>query len=151
MDDRVEREQEYHDHRYEHGTRSRAAKWYVAAHAARAHYRDLVRHGAVDGDVLEYGCGKGGAAWFLGDIADTITGIDISEVGIRGARERLAQAEERRAVTRFVQMNAEHLGFDEASIRKWATGCGCRLTRYARLRPDVQATGPGLFAATIRR
>jgi len=115
MDGRIEREQEFHDHRYAGGARERASKFYVAARPARSHYRALVKQHARAGDVLEYGCGRGGAAWYLGDVARSITGIDISEVAISLATERIPESSGG-ATIRFEQMDAEALAFPDDSF-----------------------------------
>jgi ubiquinone/menaquinone biosynthesis C-methylase UbiE len=48
-------------------------------------------------------------------------------------------------------MGHHHLGFDEAQVRQWADAAGLADARYRRLRPDMKAKGPGLFAATMRK
>jgi ArsR family transcriptional regulator len=48
-------------------------------------------------------------------------------------------------------MGHVHLGFDEKQVRAWAKIAGLRLTRYQRLRPDTQSTGPDMFVATLMR
>jgi ArsR family transcriptional regulator len=48
-------------------------------------------------------------------------------------------------------MGHEHLGFDEAQIRRWADATGLTDVRYRRLRADMSAKGPGLFVATMRK
>ncbi len=115
MDGRIEREQEFHDHCYAKGARERASKFYVAARSARAHYRGLVERHARDGDVLEYGCGRGGAAWYLGDVARSVTGIDISEMAIAMATERIPESSGG-ATIRFERMDAEALAFPDDSF-----------------------------------
>ena len=115
MDGRIEREQEFHDHCYAKGARERASKFYAAARSAREHYRALVKRYAGDGDVLEYGCGRGGAAWYLGDVARSVTGIDISEVAIAAATERIPESPGG-ATIRFERMDAEALTFPDDSF-----------------------------------
>jgi ArsR family transcriptional regulator len=48
-------------------------------------------------------------------------------------------------------MGHTHLGFDEATVRAWGAEAGLNDVDYRRLRPDVHSTGPGLFAAYLRR
>jgi len=110
MDGRIEREQELHDHCCAGGARERASEFYVAARPARAHYRALVKQHARAGDVLESGCGRGGAAWYLDDVARSITGIGISEVAISLATESIPESAGGAAI-RFEQMDAEALTF----------------------------------------
>jgi SAM-dependent methyltransferase len=48
-------------------------------------------------------------------------------------------------------MGHRHLGFDERTVKSWAKHAGFGDVHYHRLRPDTQAKGPGLFAATLRK
>ncbi|MCE9620544.1 MAG: metalloregulator ArsR/SmtB family transcription factor [Planctomycetes bacterium] len=48
-------------------------------------------------------------------------------------------------------MGHVHLGFSAEAIRRHAKSAGFELLRYRRLAPDPVATGPGLFAALLRR
>jgi SAM-dependent methyltransferase/predicted transcriptional regulator len=41
-----------------------------------------------------------------------------------------------------------HLGFDESAMRILMQAAGIKMQRYVLLRPDPEAMGPGLFAAT---
>ena len=44
-------------------------------------------------------------------------------------------------------MGHVHLGFSSEEIESWASVCGCEGVRVHRLRPDMGASGPGLFVA----
>ncbi|MCA9296128.1 MAG: class I SAM-dependent methyltransferase, partial [Phycisphaerales bacterium] len=48
-------------------------------------------------------------------------------------------------------MGHTHLGFDESTVRAWGAAAGLNSLEYRRLRPDVHSSGPGLFAAYLRR
>lgn len=48
-------------------------------------------------------------------------------------------------------MGHVHLGFDEATVRGWASPAGFDHCTWTRLRPDPNGKGPGLFAAGFRR
>lgn len=48
-------------------------------------------------------------------------------------------------------MGHRHLGFGEEIIAGWAAEVGLTLGRYHRLRPDTSRSGPGLFAAALRK
>ena len=48
-------------------------------------------------------------------------------------------------------MGHRHLGFTEDELARFARGSGLSLRRFARLRPDTHAKGPGLFAALFVR
>ena len=115
MDDRLRREQEFHDHSFATGGRARARKFYTAAEGARRHYEELVRARGDEADVLECGCGPGGAARLLRSSAESIVAIDISEVAIEMAREWAASSAGS-AEVRFEQMNAEAMSFPDESF-----------------------------------
>jgi ubiquinone/menaquinone biosynthesis C-methylase UbiE len=48
-------------------------------------------------------------------------------------------------------MGHVHLGFDEKQTKAWARSAGLTLTRYHRLRPETQTSGPDMFVATMRK
>ncbi len=48
-------------------------------------------------------------------------------------------------------MGHQHLGFDEAAVRRWAEDAGLSDVHYRRLRADTRAKGPGLFVATMTK
>lgn len=55
-----------------------------------------------------------------------------------------------REVYRF-SMGHEHLGFNEEAVNSWTQGTSLSLVRYQRLRPNAEAKGPVLFAASMRK
>jgi SAM-dependent methyltransferase len=111
--DRLRREREYHDARYETETRASAGKYY-AVDASEGAYRDHLEAVAPGERVLEYGCGVGSAAFELAAAGAEVTGIDISPVAIAKAR---AEAERRGLEgVHFVEMDAEALEIAEASV-----------------------------------
>ena len=48
-------------------------------------------------------------------------------------------------------MGHVHLGFDQDQVRAWAKAAGLKFTRYHRLRPETDSTGPDMFVATMRK
>jgi SAM-dependent methyltransferase len=111
--DRLRREREYHDARYELETRTRAAKYYEVDASEHAYRGQLGALGAGD-RVLEYGCGVGSAAFDLAVAGAAVTGIDISPVAIARAQ---AEADRRGLGTaRFLAMDAEALQLADGSI-----------------------------------
>lgn len=46
-------------------------------------------------------------------------------------------------------MGHRHLGFAEDDVASWARASSLELVRFLRLRPDLEASGPPLFAATL--
>ncbi|WP_406496258.1 class I SAM-dependent methyltransferase [Streptomyces sp. NBC_01604] len=76
----------------------------------RSLLRDLGRRVPSGGAVLDIGCGSGvPVARTLVDAGYRVAGIDISEVQIRRARERVPQAE-------FIHVDATTATFDAASF-----------------------------------
>ena len=110
---RLKRERDYHDARYEEETRTSAGKYYEVDASQRVYRGHLASVGSGD-RVLEYGCGVGSAAFDLAAAGAVVTGIDISPVAISKAN---AEAVERGVETvRFVEMDAEALHIDDASV-----------------------------------
>jgi SAM-dependent methyltransferase len=106
VDDRKQREREFHDQRFSGGPRAATSKYY-AADAGKAHYRDRVLSRAGPGvRVLEYGCGTGSLAIELGRLGADVMGVDISPVAIRRARKRARRAG---VEISFAEMDAESL------------------------------------------
>ena len=46
-------------------------------------------------------------------------------------------------------MGHVHLGFSSEVVESWAAACGCDGVQLHRLRPDMAASGPGLFVARL--
>jgi 2-polyprenyl-3-methyl-5-hydroxy-6-metoxy-1,4-benzoquinol methylase len=87
---------------------------YDEAYGAETKYEpwlsDLCERIPAGGTVLDLGCGSGvPVARSLADAGYRVTGIDISEVQVRRARERVPQAE-------FIQVDATAASFDDASF-----------------------------------
>lgn len=130
---RTDREAAFHDEAFATRTRQRAARYYAAARGAKAHYLGLVLGDGSRRTILEYGCGTGSAAFDLASAARErgggITGIDVSEVGLRQARQR-AQALGLGQAVRFLQMDAEHLRFPD---RHFDLVCGSGILHHLDL------------------
>jgi 2-polyprenyl-3-methyl-5-hydroxy-6-metoxy-1,4-benzoquinol methylase len=87
---------------------------YDEAYGAETKYEpwlsDLCACVPAGGTVLDLGCGSGvPVARSLADAGYRVTGIDISEVQVRRARERVPQAE-------FIQADATAASFGDASF-----------------------------------
>ncbi len=108
---RLEHEAEFHDQAFTEGTRAAASKFYAVSIASRRYYRDLIVRDVAGRDVLEYGCGRGSAAFEIARAGGRVIGIDISTVGIAQATTR---AEAEGVEARFERMDAEHLSFADA-------------------------------------
>jgi 2-polyprenyl-3-methyl-5-hydroxy-6-metoxy-1,4-benzoquinol methylase len=87
---------------------------YDEAYGAETKYEpwlsDLCARIPAGGTVLDLGCGSGvPVARSLADAGYRVTGIDISEVQVRRARQRVPRAE-------FIQVDATAASFDDASF-----------------------------------
>jgi SAM-dependent methyltransferase len=112
---RLEREASFHDEAFAGDARAAAGKYYTAARAAKAAYGEALHRGAGNRDVLEYGCGRGSAAFDLASAGDRVTGIDISTVGIDEARQRGEELGLSSSL-RFERMDAERLDAPDAAF-----------------------------------
>lgn len=112
---RQQRERDFHNESFAEGHRARASKFYAVHRASQAAF-DRHVHERPDGkDVLEYGCGRGSAAFDLAAAGARVTGIDISDVAIDLATTRAAERGIADRV-RFRVMDAERLEFEDASF-----------------------------------
>ena len=110
MDDRLQREIEFHDARYSKDRETRDSDRFYAINAASDRYfRDAIDALAPGSKMLDYGCGEGGyAALHAAQAGHDVVAIDISPVAIENAREeadKLGVAEQ----IDFRVMNAEDL------------------------------------------
>ncbi|HJP29879.1 MAG TPA: class I SAM-dependent methyltransferase [Candidatus Latescibacteria bacterium] len=133
---RLQREAEFHDEAFSGDARRAAGKYYATARGAKACYHQQIRSDGADRAVLEYGCGKGSAAFELATHGARVTGIDISQVGISEAQDQ-GQALGLSERLSFLQMNAEILDFDDGSFD---LVCGSGILHHldlARAIPEV--------------
>jgi len=114
LDGRLEREQQYHDHRYKNSSRDHQSEFYfILDHAFRQSW-DRISAYARDAAVLEIGCGARPMALQLAPIARQAAGIDISSVAIEQATR---QAEQSPVANLSLEvMNAKVLEFADASF-----------------------------------
>lgn len=108
-DDRLRREQAFHNQIFADGSRERVGKWYEAARVAEdAQDRQVLLH-ARDKVVLEYGCADGDLSLNqlrLPDVATELHGIDISDYAVSKANA-LAHRRGHDRNSYFHVMNAE--------------------------------------------
>jgi ubiquinone/menaquinone biosynthesis C-methylase UbiE len=149
---RQQREREFHNETFAQNTRARAAKFYAIDRTSRAAYERQIHDRPAGKDVLEYGCGRGSAAFDLAAAGARVTGIDISDVAIdlatrRGAERGLGDA------LRFCVMDAEHLAFEDASFD---LVCGSSILHhldidraYAEIARVLRPGGRGVFVEAL--
>jgi SAM-dependent methyltransferase len=113
-DERLERERHFHNERFGAPEERKEDSFYFAAKPAVDAYWRLVRETAPEKEVLEYGCSHGMSSIDLAHSAKRVTGIDISDVAIRQAKEEAA----RRGIDNvaFQVDNAEDMKLPSASF-----------------------------------
>jgi len=114
MNDRKQRERDYHDRVFAEGGRENVGKFYAVADSIRKGYDSLLMRYGAGKRVLEIGCGPGGKGCELAKMNAAVTAIDISGVAVEKARERAA----REGVTKLqcLVMDAEWLSFGDESF-----------------------------------
>ena len=112
--DRVESERAFHDARFNEETREAQGKFYASIKRGNWRFDQRVAKLAEGARVLEYGCGVATQGMQLSPKADTVTGIDISQVAV----DKAANEARRRALdnTDYRVMDAEQLTFPDRSF-----------------------------------
>jgi SAM-dependent methyltransferase len=112
---RQQRERDFHDRACAERTRTSTDRFYAIDSRSTDFYRQYLAARCDGQRVLEYGCGRGSAAFFLAENGAAVTGIDISPVAIEQATR---EAERRSLADRvsFEVMDAEALRFDDDSF-----------------------------------
>jgi SAM-dependent methyltransferase len=103
---KIDREREFHNQRFGSGDEERIpiAKYYSINRYQDDHFNGLVKAHCGGADLLDYGCAMGATALEWTRHGARVTGIDISDEGIRIAKE-MARSEG--VDIRFEAMNAE--------------------------------------------
>lgn len=112
--ERLERERDFHNARFEHDDREAQLKYYDAIADCFRDYWARVGQLSVGADILEYGCAYGDNAMRLAAKARSATGIDISDVAIE--RGRAWARQKGLANVRLEAMNAEAMTFPDNSF-----------------------------------
>jgi SAM-dependent methyltransferase len=114
-DERIAREQQFHDERFAEGVDERGAgRFYALVGPSEACYHDKLAQIPAGSSALELGCGLEMSAWQLLPRGIDVTAIDISQVAIDQAA---AHAKEIGADgSKFLHMNAEALEFPDDSF-----------------------------------
>ena len=114
MNNRLDKEKAFHDQRFGgDDERYRVSKYYSITRLSTAYYESLVLSLCRGANLVEYGCGTGSRALFWAKNGANVTAIDISDEGIKRARE---QAQDAGLDVSFYQMNAENMEFDANSF-----------------------------------
>ena len=108
------RESEFFDHAYSTDSRKAVGRVYAITRNRLQSYEKLIYGDVAGKRILEYGCGTGSHSLEIARRGGRVVGIDISEVGIRKARERAAEA----GVTgaEYEVMDAEKMTFPDGTF-----------------------------------
>ena len=105
-------EAEFFDHSYATDSRRAVGRIYSIIGNRVESYEEIIRAGAgPQKRLLEYGCGTGGFSQRLAGSFGEVVGIDISDVGIRLAGEKAAEAGLDNA--KYEVMDAENMTFPD--------------------------------------
>jgi SAM-dependent methyltransferase len=110
-EDRLDRERDYHNKRFEEETRNNQSKYYWALRDCNADYKRLVEEKAENARVLEYGCALGDWSIRIAPRAAAVEGIDISDVAVAKAAQ--VAAAKGLLNCRFHVMDAERTTFED--------------------------------------
>ncbi len=83
----LDSEKEFFDKEYEDGARQKVGQFYSIIHGRNDRYHEIIYQDIAGKRVLEYGCGTGSHSKEIARRGGTVTGIDISQVGIDMATE----------------------------------------------------------------
>jgi len=113
--DRLQREKEFHDERFSKNDSGRGGttKYYSINTRLLKRYLEIVSEHCKSKKLLEYGCGTGGQAVQWLRLGAQLTGIDISEEGIKVAKKRIENTD---YCAEYFVMNAESTEFKEDSF-----------------------------------
>ncbi len=107
-------EQEFFDHAYDTNARKSVGQIYSLIGNRNKAYEAVI-YGNVQGlRILEYGCGSGSHSLEIARLGGIVTGIDISEVGIRQAREKAEAAGVQGAD--YLVMDAMNMDFPDGTF-----------------------------------
>ncbi len=85
-------EKDFFDHSYDTNSRASVGQVYSLIGNRNKEYEKAIYSNVEGLRVLEYGCGSGSHSLEIARRGGVVTGIDISEVGIRQATEKAAEA-----------------------------------------------------------
>ena len=111
MYDKIKKEKEFHNIRFEKETRNSLNKYYSISHLIDTYFKDKLESITKGKRVLEYGCGLGSESFELIKIASEVHAIDISDVAIAKAKKIAAKDGINNIF--FYVMDAEKLDFED--------------------------------------
>ena len=111
MYDKIKKEKEFHNKRFEKETRNSLNKYYSISNLIDTYFKRKLDSIANGKRVLEYGCGLGSQSFKVAKIAKEVHSIDISDVAIEKAK-KIASNDNTNNIFFYV-MNAENLNFQD--------------------------------------
>lgn len=113
--DRIQKEQSFHDIRFQgdYDIREGVDKYYTVNKHLKKRYLEIVSANCKDKKLLEYGCAKGDETIQLISFGAFVTGIDISPIAIKRARENVVS---KGYSSEYFVMDAEHTEFPDNSF-----------------------------------
>lgn len=133
MASKIEREREFHNHRYAENTRKPLNKYYSITKNTRKLFLDLLNSGLNGKTTLEYGCGEGSFSFDLAKQGAKVFGIDISEVAIEIAIKKSVEMNLGNDIN-FSVMNAEELVFPDNFFDRI---CGNSILHHLELKKSL--------------
>ncbi len=109
MQDRIQKEKEFHNIRFNKETRDSLDKYYSISFLIEGFYQNELYHSCKNKRLLEYGCGLGKHSFELAKVAGEVYSIDISDVAIDKAQKKALSENVNNTI--FKVMNAESLEF----------------------------------------
>ena len=114
MENKIQREQDFHDTRYGvEDPRLAAGKFYLVKQHADDFFKERITKKCKGKSLLEYGCAFGNSSAEYINAGANLTGIDISPEGIKRAKQA---AQENSFNAKYLVMNAEQMTFEEGSF-----------------------------------
>lgn len=116
MKSKIEKERLFHNQRFggDDHQRANANKYYSIDKFLNDYFFKIIKANCKNADLLEYGCGTGDNAFYWAMNGANVTGIDISDEGIKKAQ---LLAKGKKSDVKFYQMNAEDMQqFNENSF-----------------------------------
>ena len=133
MKNKIDKEKEFHNHRFAEDTRKHLDKYYLITNNTRELFHRLMRNNVSNKKVLEYGCGEGSYSYDLVKQGALVFGIDISEVAIKTAKN-IAEKSNLNHQVEFNVMNAEELTYPDNFFDRI---CGTAILHHLELKKSL--------------
>lgn len=150
MNSRKEREKKIHNKFFNKHAREKLSAFYSIAESSTSFYKNLLLENCYKKKILEYGCGTGGQSFFLARNGAEVTGIDISEEGIKQAiKKTKIEYKDIENKLNFLVMDAEKMALESSSFD---IVCGSGILHhldldlaFKEIRRVLKPTGKGIF------